>query len=157
MATLKQIQNAADNFWATHGPEVIARQNAYLAAHGHYWQGIESHGTLPDDGVATAPVLTKRPTDQLDRWLDFFAGYSLPSTWPIAVRIDVYDGPQGKGWVVVVRFTKTGKTYQMASMGDFLRVYGEARESVKAGKVLRELLSLSDADAAMLVESLRAL
>src|SRR5512137_2488471 len=112
MATLKQIQNAADNFWATHGPEVIARQNAYLAAHGHYWQGIESHGTLPDDGVATAPVLTKRPTDQLDRWLDFFAGYSLPSTWPIAVRIDVCDGPQGKGWVVVVRFTKTGKTYQ---------------------------------------------
>jgi hypothetical protein len=112
MATLKQIQNASESFWATHGPTVISRQNAYLAAHGHYWQGIESHGTLPDDGVSKAPDLTKKPTDQLDRWLDFFSGYSLPATWPISVRIDVYDGPQGKGWVVVLRFTKNGQTWQ---------------------------------------------
>ena len=112
MATLKQIQTKAENFWALYGPEIISRQNAYLAAHGIYWQGLQSHGTLPDDGVETAPDLTNKPTDQLERWLDFFQGYSIPATWPIAVRIDVYDGPLGKGWTVCLRFTKNGATWE---------------------------------------------
>lgn len=112
MATVAQIKAAAEQFKQDHGAKFLNRQEAYLTARNINWQGIISHVTIPDDGVATAPDLTRRPTDQNERWQDVFTGANLlPATWPIAVQVDVYDGPSGKGWTITVLATKNGITY----------------------------------------------
>jgi len=117
MATHLQIQTAADNFWTTNQQKFIDVQDAYAAAHGgNYFQGIITPTTPPDDGAFTVPDLTKKPTDQAERWQDVFTGgNALPATnWPVSIRIDVYDGPRGKGWVLSVTYTKAGETWERA-------------------------------------------
>lgn len=115
MATHTQIQTAVDNYWTTNlRAKFIAVQEAYAASHGgRYFQGILTPTTPPDDGAVVNPDQTKKPTDQVERWLDVFTGANaLPATnWPVSVSIDVYDGPDGKGWVVNVIYTKGGETW----------------------------------------------
>jgi hypothetical protein len=114
MATHTQIQTAADNFWTTHSAKFTAVQTDYASGHsGKFWQGLQTHAVYPDDGGGLDPVLTSRPTDQLERWSDVFTGgRALPSTnWPVCLRVDVYDGPQGKGWSITVLYTKGGQTW----------------------------------------------
>ena len=66
-----------------------------------YFQGLCTHSTLPTDGKATAPdnVEKTKPGDQDETWID--ARYLLPATMEIAVEVDVYDGPNGQGYVLV--------------------------------------------------------
>jgi hypothetical protein len=113
-ATHTQIQTAADSFWTTHNAKFTAVQINYAAGHnGRFWQGIRSHATCPDDGALVNPTLTSRPTDQIERWTDMFAGgRALPSTnWPVCLAVDVYEGPRGNGWSVTVAYTKGGETW----------------------------------------------
>ena len=115
MATHTQIQTAADNYWTTNfQAKFTAAQNAYAASHGgRYFQGILTPSTPPDDGALTNPDLTKKPTDQIERWIDVFTGgNALPNNnWAISVSIDVYNSPQGWGWVVNLVYTKGGETW----------------------------------------------
>ncbi len=112
-ATLAQIKAAIENFQATHGAKIVARQEAYAANHGgRYWQGIITPNAAPDDGLSVAADYTKRPTDQAERWADIFTGANaLPASIPCQIRVDVYEGPLGKGWTVTLRATKTGVLY----------------------------------------------
>ena len=112
-ATLAQIKNAIENFRATHGPKIVARQNAYAAAHGgRYWQGILTPSTTPYDGASVTADYSRRPTDQLERWSDIFvAADVLPANIPGQISVDVYDGPAGKGWTVTLVGTKAGIRY----------------------------------------------
>lgn len=112
-ATLAQIKAAIENFRDTHGPKIVARQEAYAAAHnGRYWQGIITHNTPPDDGASTPADYTRKPTDQAERWSDIFTGANaLPANIPCQIRVDVYDGPLGKGWTVTLSGTKGGNYY----------------------------------------------
>jgi hypothetical protein len=80
---------------------IASRQNAYLAAHGRYWQGILTPVAVPVEAADTVPDLTLRPTDQMERWSDFLSGLTV-TTIPCSIRIDVYDGPLGQGYTVTV-------------------------------------------------------
>ena len=113
MATIAQIKTAIENFRTTHGPKIVARQEAYALNHGgRYWQGIITPTVPPDDGASVPADYTLKPTDQLERWADVFkAADALPANIPCQISVDVYDGPLGKGWTVTLRGTKAGNLY----------------------------------------------
>ena len=115
-ATLDSIRAAIENFRDAHAAKLVAKQEAYAANHGgRYWQGIITPGTIPDDGASVAADYTRKPTDQANRWADVFSGAdALPASIPAQIRVDVYDGPLGKGWVLTVSGTKSGNLYTKA-------------------------------------------
>lgn len=95
-----------------------ARQETFLANHGRYWQGLWSHLAVPIETDAVAPTNTAaKPTDQTAH--PSWSGVAiLPATMTYRVRIDVYDGPLGKGWTGTVEvvlpdgrvYTRTANT-----------------------------------------------
>ena len=107
------LETNLDKFQSDHVAKIAAVQDAYFATHGRYWQGIETPDIPPDELTAVkSPDLTKRPTDQAEKWDDVFrSALALPSTWPASLRVDVYDGPLGKGWTLTVVATKAGVRY----------------------------------------------
>lgn len=88
-----------------------ARQEAYIAAHGRYFQGIRTHAVLPKGEIdeETPPNSRVKPTDQAEDWDD--VGILLPAKMPFALAIDVYDGPRGVGWSIRVEIEHLGRAF----------------------------------------------
>lgn len=112
-ATVAEIKTAIENWRTTHGPKLVDRQEAYAATHGgHYWQGIITPSLHPDDGKTRLADWTRKPTDQITRWIDLFNGsFALPDNLFAQIQVDTYDGPFGKGWTMTLQATKTGTLY----------------------------------------------
>jgi hypothetical protein len=91
---------------------VAAAQVDYLVAHGRYWQGLPTHTAAPvhttaRDGDAPADRLGSAPTDQPHTWDDTLPGLlvgPMSGRW----RVDVYDGPAGKGYTLTVEAVHDG-------------------------------------------------
>lgn len=97
--TPEEIRADIDQRLAAKAGEIVAKQAAYLAAHGRYWQGLCTHSVIPEDGEELPPDrAAEKPFYQAESWLDLGG---LPETTMSALRIDTYDGPHGKGFVVV--------------------------------------------------------
>lgn len=123
MPTLTQVRNAVDSRLTTLWTgQIVPRQTAYAANHGgRFFQGlvtftISSLPNNPSDANPTllevTPVLNTHPTDQAETWLD--QGINLEATIPMALRMDCYDGPLGKGYVGTVWGRWNGNTYSRA-------------------------------------------
>ena len=99
MATRQEITDAIDAGIAAAWPEIQARQDAFFAEHGRYFQGLCTHtdASVPEDGQpAPADQLDTHPDYQSETWID--VGYD--STNPrAAMTIDQYVGPDGPGYV----------------------------------------------------------
>jgi hypothetical protein len=101
-----QALAAADDFLAAWLSTLAARQNAYLASHGRYWQGLLTHAAAPAhaanrDDSAAPDRMASRPHYQTEDWLAVlpeWAGLLLPA----AVRVDQYVSPVGPGWVLTL-------------------------------------------------------
>ena len=113
MARSPEAVNRADTLalvdaaWDALEPDFITAQKDYYAMTGRYFQGLRSHrGDVPDadsGGDYPSGWLT-HPTDQQYRWSDF--GLKLEKM-EFEIWIDVYDGPEGPGWVACVNvYTK---------------------------------------------------
>ena len=116
MATLNQMRNAIDTFVTNHWATIVARQENFRANRGRYWQGLPTHFVCPahannTDGSKVGDRLDEGPGDQFSTWLNVFPEW-LSELLPACVRIDVYDGPQGQGWVLTVEATHNGTTYR---------------------------------------------
>ena len=83
-------------------------QPDYLIQHGGYFQGL--HAAIPADGADYVPDPDQHPTDQAESYAD--EGVTFPSNGPIALGIDVYDGPQGKGWIVYGLIIVAGQVWK---------------------------------------------
>jgi hypothetical protein len=123
MPTISQIRNFVDARLATLWTDVIVpRQEQYASNHGgRYWQGIRviDLADLPNNPqnvnatvLETAPDLTRKPTDQATSWAD--AAIDLGATLPMAIAIDVYNGPLGTGYVGQVWVRHNGTVYTRA-------------------------------------------
>ncbi len=88
-----------------------ARQDAYFTTHGRYFQGISTHTVLPKGELdeETPPDTTRKPTDHAEDRDD--AGIILPATMPMALAVDTYDGPRGKGWSARVEVEHQGREF----------------------------------------------
>ena len=107
------------------GPEILAKcdvalvtaleqiatyQAVFSSTKGGYWQGLKT-GTAPKDGADEMPSVTAVPTDQVEPWpIDILA-----SPMPMGLTVDVYDGPDGKGYVVRSEVQIGADVYTMAS------------------------------------------
>ena len=104
---MADVRVQADAAIATFLPILAAKQAAYFTRTGRrtYWQGLETHVTTPTGGTATAPTLTRRPTDQAESWSD--ESYSIPSR-SFSFQVNVYRGPNGHGYELVCQFLDAG-------------------------------------------------
>ena len=117
--TLVQLRERVNTWLTNHVGGVnglVARQNAYYVAHNNrFWQGLITHSAIPFHqsavtGDAPADRLSFHPTDQADTWEDMFPEWSS-ETFAAAAKIDVYNGPTGKGWILTVYVRFNGVTY----------------------------------------------
>lgn len=130
--TLAIVRNAVDSRLATLWNIVQNRQDAYFATHQKFWQGLRSNSadiTNPTAGTTATTTasnaLAGHPTDQNETWLDFLAELNgLPIE--MVLTIDVYNGPQGQGYVGTVRVGHNGVFYQRAAQvgPETWRAYG---------------------------------
>lgn len=116
MLTPLQIQTKIDLLLNVFAPRMDTLQVGYLATHGAYWQGLTTHSALPNYTVTDDPLA---PGDRrnlvagsvVGSWLDNFPSLS-PTTRFSALRMDVYDGPSGRGYALVSSFNQDGDTYE---------------------------------------------
>ncbi len=117
--TLIQVRNRVNTWLTNHvggANGLVSKQNAYAASHGgKFWQGLITFTAIPNHTASTAadaPAdrLTAHPTDQTNSWHDLFPAWDS-ETFPAAAKIDVYDGPSGKGWFLTVFVRYDGVTY----------------------------------------------
>ena len=76
-------------------------QTEYHAAHGQYFQALESHSTLPD-GLEAPDGLTGSPSDQDANLASLWVFASLPDELDWSFRVDTYTGVDGEGYVLTV-------------------------------------------------------
>lgn len=100
-----------DNLLSTALTKIENYQAQYALQRGKYFQALWSHSTPPADGSLAAPdLLTTKPTDQLENWSTLWSELELAgSRSPMRARIDVYDGPGGKGFIVTVEVIVDGQ------------------------------------------------
>lgn len=119
MPPLHAVQNAVDGRLNGLWNAIEDNQSDYLTEHGRHFQGRQTHSVAPAHsnagGLQTAAgdLLNDHPTDQTTTWNDF-----LPVMNGLAVEmsltINVYNGPQGWGFVGVVRIIHNSTTYERA-------------------------------------------
>jgi hypothetical protein len=114
--TLVQLRNRVNTKLTNTVPLLVARQNTYFAAHTNYFQGLITFSSIPaHTTTATADSLADRltfhPTDQAETWSSLFPEFDI-ELFAAAAKIDVYDGPSGKGWVLSVFVKHNGIIYQ---------------------------------------------
>jgi hypothetical protein len=117
--TLNQVRNKVDNWLAPRWQIVQDRQTQYFNQHGHYWQGLRSHTfdlsyTAAIDAEAPADALNMFPSDQPTSWIDVFPEFD-GTPIPAVLIVDVYDGPDGHGYVATLIVLYDGNTYVRAA------------------------------------------
>jgi hypothetical protein len=98
-------------------PWMVKRQDEYLARYGHYFQGLPTHSIAPTDKAEYPDRWFDYPTDQPISW-----GQSkmIPyEPMPYEMRVDVYDGPYGRGWVLCLKREKLERCINNGPDGTF--------------------------------------
>lgn len=118
MPTLAQVRTRVDDWLTARWPTVQNRQDAYFQAHDRYWQGLRTHAITPNHTTASfadsiSDLLANHPTDQEDDWLDFLSEIENVAI-PAIFVMDVYDGPEGQGYVGHVYAAHNGTVYHRA-------------------------------------------
>lgn len=112
---LASLQLRVDTWITNNITAITSSQTSFRAANPHYFQGRLTHTSIPShtdaaDGDAPADKLAVHPGDQAESWLDvmpFLDGQAMPA----ALRIDIYKGQQGQGWVLIAFIKHNGVTY----------------------------------------------
>jgi hypothetical protein len=119
-----EIQKYIEMWRLDHQMEIELIQENYFKNTGHYWQGLATHSeaakpeyqtidkTQPiDEKSFPADALSIKPTDQQDQpsWTELFP--NVVDKLPADLRIDVYDGPDGMGYVIGLSYCVDGLCY----------------------------------------------
>jgi hypothetical protein len=116
MPTLTQMKTDVDTFVTNKWPSIVAKQENFRTNRGTYWQGLPTHLSCPahtngTDGSSIGDNLDANPTDQLSSWLNQFPDW-VSELLPACLRVDVYDGPSGKGWTLTAEATHDGRLFR---------------------------------------------
>jgi len=103
-----EIDLLVDSLWDF----FVQKQTEYHTMGGRYFQGLDSHlGVVPVDGAWSYPSgWFTNPTDQQYQWADL--GVIEFDHMSFSLRFDVYDGPEGAGWVACYRTLSKGSTWE---------------------------------------------
>ena len=97
MPLTADLKSQVDTLFDDIDKQMTSLQDDYFAANRKYCQLPGTHDTLPADGNAVASNGNKKIAGY-PSWNDF--GINLPATCKACVMVDVYDGPQGHGYVL---------------------------------------------------------
>lgn len=89
--------------------DLVTAAAPFQAAKSRYWQGPATHAAPPADAAASPPDLARAAHGETESWSE--AGLPLPPLMECAVRIDVYDGPSGRGYVIAGELLLAGVRY----------------------------------------------
>jgi hypothetical protein len=111
--TPAEIRDAVDAKLATLWNAIQNKEATYASNHqGRYWQGLRTHTLEPSDGLELLPTIGLTvPSDQADPWPLAIR----TSLLPMSIQIDVYDGPDGVGYVATVRVTINGQIWMRSA------------------------------------------
>lgn len=92
--------------------KIRSKQAQYYVEKGKYFQGIKT----PNEAVGRADGQTLKsiayglhPSDQDDSWNTFDpTNFKVNTKVPAHIRIDVYQAPEGWGWILIIDFWRTG-------------------------------------------------
>lgn len=112
----KTIRAAVDLALAEHLLKLQTFEASYKGdGRANYFQTLISHSTIPADGQATPPdKLAAGPTDQAEKLTDFWTDAQLAPALPYAFRTDVYDGPEGAGYVLSAQVMIAGELWEQS-------------------------------------------
>ena len=103
MATdAKTLQETGDALLEAGTDKALTFQEQYLTDNDRYAQCIQTPKDIPVDGVKKETDPEAKPFYQEEAWVDL--GFNLPVTCEVSVRIDTFDGPNGKDWASVASF-----------------------------------------------------
>lgn len=113
--TLNQVRTTVDNWLADKWSIVQTRQSSSLINRGMYWQGLITHTVIPvfttlTNGDSIPDRVIIKPSDELYTWNDIMPEW-VGTLLPCAFVMNVYDGPQGKGYVGTVYVRYNGTLY----------------------------------------------
>lgn len=92
-------------------PSVDQFQKDHFAKFGAYAQVLPLYTNTPADGIAELPTdLEAKPTDGV-KGADLWTAIG-EQAYPANLHIDVYDGPSGLGYVLVVQAKFNGQLWQ---------------------------------------------
>jgi len=91
---------------------IIKIRNAqadYFVKRNQFFQGLRMP-TMDCDGILSLDInYGLRPSDQTDSWNDFDkTNWKLGVKLPFNLSIDVYESPEGWGWIMAVEFWAEG-------------------------------------------------
>ena len=117
--SLATVRDKIDNWLQPRWVWLSGKQDDYFTAHGHYFQGLWTHtGELIQtdalDGDTIPDNLTSSPTDQTHTWQDAVGNTLDALPLPARLRLDVYNGPDGMGWVAILQVKYQGNIYTRA-------------------------------------------
>lgn len=113
--TLVQLRTRIDAWLVDKWPVIQAKQDSYFTQKSRYWQGLATHLDIPSqttvqDNDIVPDAFSKHPTDQQESWLEAFPSIAnLP--FPCQLICNNYDGPRGKGYVIIIRALYNGTIY----------------------------------------------
>ena len=87
----------------------ITAQGIYTGNYGYFFQGIATPVTIPDGASNGDTDVNVKPSDQPHTWNDFDpVGFAQIQKFPFRIRIDVYESPEGWGWIYTIEFRYAG-------------------------------------------------
>lgn len=98
--------------WAKLG----TRQQNFFVNRSQYWQGLSTHTGTPSHTTSkwdnrVPDRLSLHPTDQFDDWIAAIPEFQAVEM-PFKAKCDVYEGPDGKGFVLILTFLYNGIQYE---------------------------------------------
>lgn len=112
MALSSSLEASADAILDDVVSQLSSIQGSYKTSNGKYWQGVSPVTGVPEDGNTLPVDMTKKPTDQSENWND--VSVTLDNDICVSVKVFVYDGPSGHGYVVCGEVVEGGATYTKA-------------------------------------------
>lgn len=88
---------------------MVTKQDQYRAKHGRYWQGLQTHSKAPGATSTSPDLWFNVPTDQRGYGWGKMISFA---NMPYSMRVDVYSGPDGDGWVLCAQVTEGGQTLE---------------------------------------------
>lgn len=110
-STLNQAQ--IDSVFSSVLASATEKQAGFFTGKGRYFQGLKTPAVTPADMLALPTDSILKPAGQPESWAN--AGIALPVLSEISFRIDVYDGPKGRGYVLHGEIQLAGKLYRKSA------------------------------------------
>lgn len=114
--TIQIVRDRIDNWLAPRWSWLVGKQDTYFSSNGRYFQGLWTHtATVEQDDVVIMDEvpdnLSSKPHDQTHSWHDAVGSAFDSLPFPCRMKIDVYDGPQGHGWIATLQVLYKGDIY----------------------------------------------